>query len=156
MQFHIRLATMQDSPQLFKILKQTQWFDFLNQDDENFVSDNVAALLNDCLENPFSHTIFVAVNSENLAVGYVSVHWLPYLFMSGPEGFVSELFVSPENRGVGIGSALLNEVKKEGALRGCNRLSLLNGKHRESYNRGFYTTQGWEERPLMVNFIYPM
>jgi len=84
------------------------------------------------------------------------VHWLSYLFLPGPEGYVSELFLRPSARGQGLGASLLETVKAEAQERGAYRLSLLNNKSRESYERGFYTKQGWEERPLMANFIYRM
>ena len=37
--------------------------------------------------------------------------------------------------------------------RDCSRLSLLNNRQRESYQRGFYAKNGWEERSDLVNFI---
>lgn len=99
------------------------------------------------------HSVYVA-ESEGQVVGYTAVHWLPYLFMTGPEGFVSELFVSAAARGQGVGGRLLAAVQAEARERGCTRLSLLNGRHRESYQRQFYEKLGWEERPLMANFVY--
>jgi GNAT superfamily N-acetyltransferase len=76
--------------------------------------------------------------------------------MPGPEGFVTELFVKSSARGYGVGAALLEAVIAEGKRRGCTRLSLLNNRHRESYQRGFYHKQGWQERGDLVNFIYPL
>lgn len=32
------------------------------------------------------------------------------------------------------------------------KLQLINFRHRESYERSFYTKHGWEERPLAANF----
>ncbi len=86
-------------------------------------------------------------------MGYAAVHWLPYLFMPGPEGFVSELFIDDEARGQGIGTKLLESVKQEAQARGCTRLSLINLRDRESYQRGFYAKLGWQERPDAANFI---
>ena len=101
-----------------------------------------------------SHTVFVAVTDR--IVGYAAVHWLPYLFMPGPEGFVSELFIDDETRGQGIGTRLLESVKQEAQARGCTRLSLINIRDRESYQRGFYAKLDWEERPDAANFIYQL
>jgi GNAT superfamily N-acetyltransferase len=100
-----------------------------------------------------SHNVYVAENSGAI-LGYVSVHWLPYLFLTGPEGYISELFINEQARGKGIGTRLLEKVKEEGAKRGCSRLALINNRGRESYSRGFYEKQGWTERKEMANFIY--
>lgn len=100
-----------------------------------------------------SHTVYVAENSAGEIEGYVSVHWLPYLFMPGPEAYISELFIRETARGQGIGSGLLEQVKTAAIERGCSRLSLLNMRPRESYQRSFYTKQGWDERPDAANFV---
>lgn len=100
-----------------------------------------------------SHTVYVAENSAGEIEGYVSVHWLPYLFMPGPEAYISELFIRETARGQGIGSDLLQQAKAAALERGCSRLSLLNMRARESYQRGFYSKQGWDERPDAANFV---
>jgi GNAT superfamily N-acetyltransferase len=84
------------------------------------------------------------------------VHWIPYLFMSGPEGYVSELFVRNGERGQGVGTQLLQVVRAEARSRGCSRLALTNLRHRESYQRQFYTKAGWSERNDAAQFVYPM
>ena len=40
---------------------------------------------------------------DQALVAYAAVHWLPYLILRGPEGFVSELFVDQAARGQGVG-----------------------------------------------------
>jgi GNAT superfamily N-acetyltransferase len=100
-----------------------------------------------------SHSIYVAEGEDAQILGYVSVHWQPYLFLPGPEGFISELFIHQLARGQGIGTALLETVKQEAVERGCSRLALINMRQRESYQRGFYTQRGWAERPEAVNFV---
>lgn len=89
-------------------------------------------------------------------MGYTAVHWLPYLILSGPEGYVSELFVAEAARGMGVGKALLTAVKRTAAARGCSRLQLLNMRNRESYQRRFYEKDGWQEREQAANFVYPI
>ena len=86
-------------------------------------------------------------------VGYAAVHWLPYLLLAGPEGYVSELFVRDSEQGKGVGTKLLEVVKREAEERGCSRLMLLNMRYRESYQRGFYKKLGWQEREDAANFV---
>ena len=89
-------------------------------------------------------------------LGYAAGHLLPYLFLSCPEGYISELFVLAKGRAMGIGTRLLEEVKTEARERGCSRLRLLNSRRRESYKRGYYRKLGWEERKEMADFIFTL
>jgi len=111
----------------------------------------IAAHLERCQADE-SHTLLVAHDGERV-LGYVGVHWLPYLILPGPEGFVSELFVADSARGRGIGGRLVEAVRAEAFKRGCFRLMLLNRKTRESYRRGFYEKAGWTERHEFGNFV---
>ena len=55
-----------------------------------------------CLQDA-SHSVYLAEGQDQALVGYAAVHWLPYLILRGPEGFVSELFVDQAARGQGVG-----------------------------------------------------
>ena len=96
------------------------------------------------------HTLLVAEDGARL-VGYCNVHWQP--MMSQQEGFVSELFVGASRRGQGVGTALLETVKREARVRGCGRLHLANFRTKASYERGYYAKHGWQERPAAASFI---
>ena len=98
----------------------------------------------------------MALNPTGEIVGYCAVHWLPYLLLPGPEGYVSELFLRESSRGLGIGGQLLKTAKAEAKKRGCSRMMLLNLRDRKSYKRGFYKKQGWKERQEAFNFLLKM
>jgi GNAT superfamily N-acetyltransferase len=153
MTFTIRPAKFSDCPALADLLREVGWFEFIKNKTPEDANLHLAAQLAECLADE-SHSVYVGLNAAGEAVGYISVHWLSYLFLPGPEGFVSELFIHPSARGQGLGAALLEKVKDEALERGACRLSLLNNRTRESYERGFYPKHGWEERPAMSNFIY--
>lgn len=151
----IRLATAADVEGLTDLLLAIGWFHWMGQQPREEVAGVVGRQLALALDESRheSHSILVADNGGTLR-GYVSVHWLPYLIRRGVEGFVSELFVHPNARGMGIGSALLDAAVAEGRTRGAERLSLLNSRQRDSYERGFYSSRGWEERPDFANFVF--
>ncbi len=98
-------------------------------------------------------TILIATNQENKIVGYCSIHWIQNLVLPGSEGYISELFVDKHHRGAGIGMALLSAVEKKAIERKCYRLSLMNLRDRESYQRAFYLKNGWKERENAANMI---
>jgi|SRR5579859_1674298 len=152
-QIRIRAAVPADAPRLAELLRSIGWFTQINEESEASTRANVLAQLNRCLADS-SHTISVAETSQGELVGYVSVHWLPYLLHSAPEGYVSELFIHESARGQGIGTHLLNSVVEEARALGCYRLMLVNMRTRESYQRDFYKKLGWEERPEAANFVY--
>ena len=149
----IREAVPADAEDLRALIEGIEGFASLKALPEGERRERVARHLNAALSGE-SHQVFVAAGEENRLLGYVSVHFLPYLILTGPEGYVSELFVSEEARGKGVGSALLERVRAEATARGCGRLSLLNMTDRESYARGFYQKSGWEERGDARNFVF--
>ena len=153
--FTIRPAGFPDAPALASLLRETGWFEAINSKTPAEATEHVQFQLAECLADE-SHSVYVSLDETGQVVGYVSVHWLAYLFLPGPEGYISELFLRPTARGQGLGSALLETVKQEARERGAHRLSLLNGKQRESYERGYYDKKGWLERKSMANFIYTL
>ena len=102
-----------------------------------------------------SHALWVAESEANI-VGYAAVHWLPCLFLSGFDGYLSELFVTPAARGRAVGTRLLHAVYSEAERRGCTRLTLINRRDRESYARSFYAKHGWVEQPEAARFSYTL
>lgn len=148
----IRKATINDARGLALLLQGIGWFDSFNTGAVDDLIAQVRARLEQCLAGD-SHLTLVAEDNAGKIAGYASVHWLPYLFMAGPEGYVSELFVSEAARGKGIGRRLLAEIDKVARGRGCQRLSLINLRSRESYRREFYIKAGWRERGEAANFI---
>jgi GNAT superfamily N-acetyltransferase len=151
----IRKATLEDARQLALLLQGMGWFEAFNDADIEVSTERVSARLRQCFADG-SHAIYVAETPEGEIIGYGSVHWLPYLFMAGPEGYVSELFVRESARGQGVGQQLLNVIETEARALGCQRLSLTNLRHRESYQRQFYIKAGWRERGEAANFVYPL
>jgi GNAT superfamily N-acetyltransferase len=151
----LRKATIEDAEQLASLLTEIGWFEVFKNESLEESSRRVRAELELCLADD-SHLVCVAQSEEGKIIGYVSVHWLPYLFMRGPEAYVSELFVRDSARGRGVGRRLLQAVETEARSRGCIRMALTNLRHRESYKRQFYVKAGWTERSDAANFIYQM
>jgi len=148
----IRKATENDVPAIADILRSQQTFAHINQEPPANTEQRIRHHFNLCVASP-SHSIYVAEETTGRVVGYAAVHWLPYLLLAGPEGYVSELFVHVAAQDRGIGTLLLDEIRRAGQERGCSRLSLLNMRNRESYRRGYYRKVGWEERENAANFV---
>jgi GNAT superfamily N-acetyltransferase len=150
--YNVRSATPDDVPAVAAILRGLGWFSFTKNETTAETETRVSRHLRLCLGDD-SHTVLVAEVAGGAVLGYAAVHWLPYLILQGPEGYVSELFVVEAARGAGLGTKLLEAVKDMAISRGCSRLMLVNRKTRESYRRGFYRKLGWEEREEFANFV---
>jgi GNAT superfamily N-acetyltransferase len=139
----IREARREDASTIAAILRTLGWIDHMKNEPFTTTEQHVAHMLelaarDDC------NTVLVAERSNGAVVGYLAVHWFPNL-MRGLDGYVSELFVHPDETGQGTGSRLLETARTCAAKRGCTRLLLMNRRIRESYQRSFYAKHGWEE-----------
>ena len=146
----IRPATLDDAPALAEFLLSLGLFKSLETLTPQALTEELERKL--ATVSPSSHTLLVAADKTDI-IGYAAVHWLPALFQIGPDGYLSELFVSAARRGQGVGSRLLAAVELEARHRGCERLTLLNLKNRESYRRGFYAAHGFTEQQGAARFI---
>jgi GNAT superfamily N-acetyltransferase len=153
MTYTIRPAERGDAAGLSTLLRSIGWFQHMQAEEPQQTLATVSAQLERCLSSD-EHTILVAQSPAGQVAGFVAIHWLPYLFMRGPEGFISELFISEDSRGQGLGSRLLDAAVAAARERGCVRLQLINYRSRESYQRGFYAKAGWTERAEAAAFVY--
>ncbi|MBN2098946.1 MAG: GNAT family N-acetyltransferase [Dehalococcoidia bacterium] len=149
---NVRSATLADAPGIAALLRGLGWFALIDEESPAETERRLREHLRLCLADD-SHAVLVAEGAEGAVLGYVAVHWLPYLMLAGPEGYVSDLFLTESVRGAGLGTKLLGAVRDMAVSRGCSRMMLVNRKTRESYKRGFYRKLGWEEREEFANFV---
>ncbi|AFG37119.1 GNAT family N-acetyltransferase [Spirochaeta africana] len=104
-------------------------------------------------EKPDAVMLWVAVDENRVPRGYLNAHigWFPLL--GGEELYVSDLLVDEQLRGQRIGSTLLRAAEDWAVARGCVRIMLNNLKSDHSYDRGFYVSQGFEEREHVANMV---
>jgi GNAT superfamily N-acetyltransferase len=153
--FTVRLAQDTDARAISTLIRELGLFRRLEDEAPETTAFRVTHHLGQCLADD-SHSVLVAESSDGRLAGYLSVHWLPYLFLRGPEGYVSELFVCEHDRGNGVGTELLDTAIREARRRGCARLMLAAVRTRDSYERGFYTERGWMERSDVANMVYEL
>jgi GNAT superfamily N-acetyltransferase len=154
-QINIRKAAAADAAAISKILREVGWFDWINQEDQADTEERIAAAIQEW-SSDHNRLALLAEDGSGVPVGYAFAHCNPYMMLPGPEMYLSELFVRKTWRGKGVGRALLGRVESFARSRGCSRLMVVTGKHRESYARGFYSNCGWVERPYIANFILPL
>ena len=151
----IRPARPSDATEISEVLLQIEDLKSVTVIGREAIKARVSQQLAIADASPQS-TVLVAIGADGSIAGYGSVHWAPFLFLAGSEGYITELFITPANRRHGLGTALLQAIETEARRRSCARLALLNGRDRESYRRQFYARRGWIERAGMANFILPL
>ena len=152
MSIKIRKTLVSDAKNIVLLIRSLGWFTALAEEPLEVTTRRLETKLVEYEKD--SHSAYVAVDDQGVLAGYTTVQWMPCLFLPGCEGYVSELFLSADFRGQGIGTHLMDAIKEEGKKRGCTRLMLINNKTRESYAREFYKKNGWTEREQMANFIF--
>jgi len=149
---HIRPARQEDLGVVAALWRELDWLPSLRVLPQERLQEAMAQRLAQCQASG-DHVVLVAQGDDGEVLGYAAMHYLPYLMLPGPEAYVSELFVTAAARGRGVGKLLLGHLEELARDKGCARLMLFNGRDRESYAREFYKKQGWQERPVIANFV---
>ena len=152
MDIMVRQAQESDAAGIANILRELGWFDHLANEPEQTSIARVIERFK-LSQADSSHSVYVAEGEDSRIMGYTLVHWLPLMYLPGLEGYISELFIRESDRGKGIGTLLLESVRRDAVEKGCSRLMLINMRKRESYHREFYLKKGWIERDGAANFI---
>lgn len=97
--------------------------------------------------------LFVIVNDEDTALGYINFHILNFPLISGKELYVSELFISEEERGKNLGTKLMNFAVTRAKENNCQRIMLNNAMDSVAYKRNFYKNLGFSQRDTMANMV---
>lgn len=151
-EINIRPIQKSDLNTVESLWRELGWLDWISRETPDCVEQTMAQRLGENRADD-SHVALVAEDGMGRVLGYAVMHYLPYFMMPGPEAYVSELFVTANARGEGVGRKLLGHLEKLAEERGCARLMLFTSRDRESYQREFYKKQGWQERPLIANFV---
>lgn len=107
--------------------------------------------LEEVLEEP--NNLFVIVNEEDSAVGYINFHTLNFPLISGKELYISELIIHEGERSKNLGTKLINFAIDRARELGCERIMLNNSMESISYKRNFYVNLGFSQRDTMANFV---
>jgi ribosomal protein S18 acetylase RimI-like enzyme len=137
----IRPARAHDIPQLLTLVRRYWDFERI----EGFAALRIEVLLKELVTHPAERGLAWVAESQRVLVGYLIAVLVMSLEHGGLMAEVDELFVLPEERAHGIGTALLAAAEADLAQRGCQRLQLqlAAGNTRA---RGFYERLGYGER----------
>ncbi|AUB37471.1 Ribosomal protein S18 acetylase RimI and related acetyltransferases [Nostoc flagelliforme CCNUN1] len=152
MDFSIRKAVVGDALAIAQILQELGWHSWLIKLPHDEVVKQIKSSILLCNADN-SHSVYVAENSESKVLGYITVHWMPCLFLEKLRGHVSDLFVSEGSRRQGVGTALLEAVATEAQARESGSITALVRDGGEAHKQGFYRKVGWVEHSSFVSFM---
>ncbi len=112
-------------------------YNFIN-DLEGIVCDfgSLKKVYLESISNP--NYIYLIAEVDNIPIGFISCHSQKLLHHNGNSiGEIQEMYVSPQNRGLGIGKLLLMELKKVAREKKIDQLEVTSNNRRESTHR-FY------------------
>jgi ribosomal protein S18 acetylase RimI-like enzyme len=100
------------------------------------------------ISNPDIGIILLARHNDKV-VAMVSLLFSISTALGGRVAILEDMVVLPEQRGLGIGSALLNEAISTARDSGCQRITLLTDSD-NTIARGFYEKQGFVRSSMLA------
>jgi GNAT superfamily N-acetyltransferase len=95
------------------------------------------------------HAYIAIARMGTSVVGMITAQLVVSTSEGGYSIWVEDLYVKPEKRNKGIGSALLDEIMRWGKKMGVKRYQLVADRN-NSYALGYYKKQGWTVLHLAV------
>ena len=119
---HIRLANVEDIELILSFISQKAEFDqCLNVLETNALEATTDKLKETLFCNPtLARLLFAEV--EGIAVGFALFFYTYSSFLAQPNIWLGDLFVQPQMRGKGIGTALLTHLAQLAQEKNCGRL----------------------------------
>lgn len=131
----IRLAAAKDSFALSVLLSELGY-----ENTEVFIDSRLAQLIDDPAEE-----LLVVVHGS-MVIGFISLHFIPQLALSGDFARVSYFCIAQGERGKSVGQRLLQHAEQRARQRGCDRMEV-HCHERRSQAHAFYAREGYRESP---------
>jgi GNAT superfamily N-acetyltransferase len=135
-----RRATLSDVSALLSLIEEYWRFESVS----GFGVERVATQLTRLLSDPALGAGWIA-EREGAAAGYLLAVYVFSLEHLGLTAEIDEFFVRPQQRGQGIGAALLALAEAEFVRMGCTNVALQLARNNDS-GRAFYRHHGYRER----------
>jgi len=136
----IRPAVSADAERVFSLLTQLEQG---YAPDRAAFDDNFAKLIADSVSTVF----LVSTDDASLVLGYALTTVTPLLHVNGSSAQLQELVVDSEHHGIGIGTALVEEVERVCRDRGVKQLTVPSRRSADFYERiGYRSTADFLKR----------
>ena len=76
----VRKAVVDDAVAMAGILREIGWSERRNSLPLNEVADPIKSLIENVINDPEGHTMYVATDEAGEVVGFTNVHWVPFIW----------------------------------------------------------------------------
>ena len=90
-----------------------------------------------------SSRAFVALDKSGALVGFLSFHAITLFHEAGALGRITAMAIDPGHQRQGVGKALVQAAEEFARGRGCTRIEVTSGDHREADAHLFYAALGY-------------
>lgn len=140
--FDIRVARQGDIDEMISLLQYL----FSHEDDFQFIPENchkgLAMLIDD------EHSQVLVAERDDSVIGMCSGQQNVSTAMGGKSLLVEDVVVNAQEQGMGIGTALLNNLAEWARSQGCKRMQLLADETNKKA-LAFYRSQRWSPTQLI-------
>lgn len=131
----IRPATPADAPQLLRLINALAEYEKLDPP----TPEAQERLIRDAFSPAPRFHVLLAQAADGQLAGYAFIMETYSTFLAKPTLYLEDLFIHPDFRGTGAGSAMFSAIKAEAKKRGCGRIEFVvldwNNLAREFYHR---------------------
>ena len=138
MDVRLQIASDNDLEQVVAFVRAYHAFEGIED------ADDISATIRPLLGNSRFGRVWL-ICAESLPIGYVAVCFGYSIEFAGPDAFIDEMFIIPEQRGKGIGRSVLRLLKPEAAALGLKALHLEVARTNERARR-LYASAGFRAR----------
>lgn len=142
MNVRLTLATAKDLPQVLSYVHAYHEFEGVK-----LLDDDASAIQSLLGESPLGRLWLIHAGAK--PIGYVAICFGYSIEFGGRDAFIDEMFIVPEHRSKGFGTAALQLVKTEAAVLGIKALHLEVARSNDRTRR-LYASVGFEARERFV------
>lgn len=100
--------------------------------------------------------ILLVAKKDGEPAGFLYAHLLEMPHSTRPKLFLYSIDVFPQFQQQGIGTALIEELKRIGVSKNCSEIFVLTNENNTAANRLYQRTGGVRENPDDVMYVYPL
>ncbi len=142
MDVHLKIAEDKDRERVLRYVRA--YHDLEGIDHSRHVASSIQPLLG---RSPLGRVWFIHADAQ--PVGYVAICFGYSIEFGGRDAFIDEMFIDPEHRSKGVGTAALQLVKVEAAALGIKALHLEVARSNDRARR-LYASVGFGARERFV------
>lgn len=148
----LKIANESDKILWAKLNKEFMEFEIQDKNPWNNIEkikeEELTKIFEEALENPEHITIFM-IEEDGTDVGFANLMTIYSVWSKGRALIIDDLYLTPENRGRGLGKSAMKDIESYAKNKGYKRLQFMSEETNPDA-KAFYTKIGY--KPVEMNF----